>query len=328
MVSEPARREANCYHRGMIRPAYLAGSWYPADAETCRAALDAHSRSATRLAAGTRRLGKAVAGRGGVAPGDGGAAAGLSPTPIRHHGLIGPHAGMAYSGDAAGRAYGRLARDHAGADLAVVFGSHRGPRGPNTVFRHDGWQTPLGVIQGATELADRLAAELELEDEPGRPTRPDNGVELHLPFVRHFFPGADLLMLGVAAAEIAIDIGDHVGALVRSQGRHAVFIGSTDLTHYGPNYDYSPRGAGTAAVSFVREENDRGFIDAVLDGDEAAALGHAIDHQSACCPGAAVAAMAAVRGGPDGSHPELVDHYLSYDIRRDESFVGYASILL
>jgi MEMO1 family protein len=279
----------------MEREAYLAGRWYPSDERACRTAVEAHAKGTTPPAGDWRAL-------------------------------IGPHAGFTYSGDAAGKAYRWLAASHPDADLVVVFGAHRGPSGPSTIFRGSAWRTPLGKLVTAQPLADRLAADLDLDDEPAAPYDPDNAVELHLPFVAHFFARAELLVLGVPAAEVALAIGQRAGELVRD--RNAVFIGSTDLTHYGPNYAFSPHGSGAAAVGWVRDVNDRGFLDAVLADDPRAALGHARAHHSACCPGAAIAAMEAARAYTGALHPTLVDHYLSSDVRPSSSFVGYAGIVM
>jgi MEMO1 family protein len=279
----------------MSRPAFLAGRWYPGDADSCRAAIEAHAARAAPITGDFR-------------------------------GLIGPHAGWAYSGDCAARGYTCLASRHADAELVVIFGSHRGPSGPNTIFRSEAWQTPLGPLAVDRELTLEIASALGLDEEPEIPMRPDNAVELHLPFVRHFFPTAEIVMMGVAASEIAIEIGRRAGELARAHGKDAVFIGSTDLTHYGPSYDFSPAGGGERAVAWVRDENDGGFVRAILEDDTRGALAHARDHRSACCPGAAVAAIEAARAAGALGAPQLVDHYLSYDVRPDASFVGYASI--
>jgi len=281
----------------MERPALLAGAWYPADEDACRAAVRRHAK-------------------------------GTEPEGTGYRGLVGPHAGWTYSGDCAGRAYKWLAASGDDRDLVVVFGSHRGPEGPNTVLLADGWQTPLGPLRTARLLADEIASELGLLEEPIQPLRPDNGAELHMPFVRHFFPRADLLMLGVAASETATTIGQRVGEIVRAASRDAVFVGSTDLTHYGPNYAFAPAGDGPAAVQWVRDENDRGFLDAVLAADSRGVVAHAASHSSACCSGAVAAVLEAVRAYSGRCEPRLVDHYLSCDVVPSSSFVGYAGLVL
>lgn len=274
------------------RRAFLAGRWYPASPEACARAIDAHVGDASGDATGA----------------------------------IGPHAGWTYSGDCAGAAY-RALGDRRDAELVVIFGSHRGPHGPSTVFVADTWETPLGDL--ATDpIAETVRAELGLADEPVSPARPDNAVELHLPFVRRVFPRARLLMLGVEASERALTIGRRVGEMVREAGRAAAFVGSTDLTHYGPNYGWAPHGTGDDAVTWVRDVNDAGFLDALEADDPRAALAHAVEHQSACCPGATIATMEAVRAYAGQISPRVVSHTLSWDVRPDTSFVGYGAIAL
>ncbi|MEQ8455323.1 MAG: AmmeMemoRadiSam system protein B [Sandaracinaceae bacterium] len=280
----------------MDRPAPLAGRWYPRDPGACRDAVERYGADA-------------------------------EPASEPHRGLLAPHAGWAFSGDVAGRGYRGLAAAHPDPSVVVLFGSHRGPDGPDTVFVGEGWATPLGRI-ATHPMAATLREALSLAEEPREPIRPDNAVELHLPFIAHYFPGAPMIMLGIAMAPAALEIGRHVGAALREAGEAPVFIGSTDLTHYGPNYAFAPRGRGPEAVRWVREENDRGFLDAIEQGDPGRALAHGIEHQSACCPGAAAATMEAVRAFEGAVHPRLVSHTLSWDIRPDDSFVGYASVLL
>ncbi len=280
----------------MVRPALFAGQWYPEDPAECRRAIEEYAEAA----------------RGEGA----------------YRGLVAPHAGWLYSGAAAGCGFATLAQAAASAEVVVVYGSHRSAGGPNTVFRGTAWETPLGPLENATELADELAGGLALEDEPVFPHRPDNGIELQLPFVRHFFPEARLLALGVAAAPIALEIGRWVGRVLAEHEVAAAVVASTDLTHYGPNYGLVDHGTGEAAARWVRDVNDRGYIDRVLAADAVGSLEHAERNASACCPGAVAAAIETLRASGHTPAPELCDHYLSYDVEPHSSFVGYAAILL
>ena len=99
--------------------------------------------------------------------------------------------------------------------------------------------------------------------EPEAPQRPDNAVEVQMPFIRHFFPNAQIAMMGIAASKEAIVIGESVGAICKNLGKDTVFVGSTDLTHYGPNYGYMPRGMGDEAVA--RECVDAAVVPELLD---------------------------------------------------------------
>jgi AmmeMemoRadiSam system protein B len=112
-----------------------------------------------------------------------------------------------------------------------------------------------------------------------------------------------------------------------------VVAGSTDLTHYGRNYGFSPRGQGQAALTWVRELNDRRFIEAVLSGDPDAVLSRAEGEASACSAGAALGVLGFVQV-PGRDRAALGAELLAYGTSADadkaggvpDSFVGYAAI--
>jgi len=281
----------------MKRRAYLAGQWYPGDAKSCEQEIVSYTRDI-------------------IANSD------------QQCGLIGPHAGWRFSGACAARAYKSASQNAQDIDLVVIFGSHKSGREQHSIFLGDSWETPLGDLDIASDLTNAISKNEDFMAEPVAPNFIDNAVEVHLPFVKHFFPKAQLLMLGISPTKDALRLGEKVGAFLNEKNVKAFFVGSTDLTHYGPNYRFSPKGAGPQAVEWVRQENDLGFIEALLAKQTAQAIEHALEHQSACCPGAAAATMEAVKAYRGSLKPELGEHLLSYDILPSDSFVGYASIIL
>lgn len=283
----------------MIRQAYLAGSWYPKEKTECRNAIEQYEDSCAEIS------------------GDW-----LS--------AMVPHAGWYYSGAAMEIAYRSLAKTKSDAELVVIFGSHRGVDGPNTIFLDEGWDTPLGVVFTDNDISATVNKLLNCEQEPCIPQQADNAIEVQLPFIRHFFPRARLLMLGVAASVQAIETGRLVGDICRQSGRNTIFVGSTDLTHYGTMYGFTPQGSGAKASAWVRNQNDRGFLEAMLSMNYLDAIAHAQKNKSACCPGAAVAAFAARQSFIQPNKqtgPTLAKHYLSCDINPSFNFVGYGSLM-
>lgn len=280
-----------------MRPAYLQNKWYPGDELDCRNAMDHFAASTT-------------------------------PKVGDYKALIAPHAGWAFSGEAMGQGYRWLSEMNPNADLVVIFGAHRGPFGPTTIFSSDSWETPVGNLINAAPIAQEIKQELGIASEPERPGRPDNAAEVHMPFIKHFFPKAEFLMLGVPASQEALAIGNTVEKISKSFKRNAVFIGSTDLTHYGPQYNFSDHGEGDAAKSWVRDTNDRGFIDPLLQANPLEALKHAEAHQSACCPGAALASWQAAQNSKEQvATGHEITHYLSSDVIPGDNFVGYCSLI-
>jgi hypothetical protein len=154
----------------------------------------------------------------------------------------------------------------------------------------------------------------------------DNTVEIQLAMVKYFFPEAKLLAVRSPVSLKAKELGEAVADIAQTEGISLVAIGSTDLTHYGPNYGFLPKGFGQKDVEWVKQENDKGFIDRALEMDIEGLLNHAEENDSACSAGAAASAIATCKalGAKKGT---LLDYYTSYEVLPDDSFVGYAGIV-
>ena len=275
------------------RERMLPVGWYPASASACKAEID-------KFIAGT---------------------ASLPPGTIVYGGII-PHAGWHFSGKAAARVF-YLAAKAVQPQVVCIFGGHLGGSSPPLLVADDAWETPLGDLPLATEFYAPLAKRLTLREEyPG-----DNTIEVQIPFIKYFFPQAKVLALRSPHNATAIELGQAVAAVAQELKVSLLAFGSTDLTHYGPNYGFSPKGYGPEAVKWVKEVNDKKFIAEALKLDGAGMLKTAAEDQSACSAGGAVAAVATAKA--DGAHKAaLVDYYTSYEVMPNDSFVGYAGILL
>jgi len=234
---------------------------------------------------------------------------------------IAPHAGWRYSGKIAAKAIAALGGT---IETLVVIGGHLPAGYPPLFAMEDAVSTPLGPMTINATLRAALLNELGgVEDR-----YPDNTVEVLLPMARFFFPEATLLWLRLPAELRSFDAGRAIVAATERLGCAIAVLASTDLTHYGPNYGFTPKGTGPDALSWMREVNDRRFIDAVISGDAAAVLERAETDSSSCSAGAVLGAMgfASARGfGP----ARLLEYGTSVDgIDADEvdSFVGYAAM--
>ena len=93
----------------------------------------------------------------------------------------------------------------------------------------------------------------------------------------------------------ALAVGRAAAAVIEKADKQVVCIASTDLTHYGPNYGFMPRGVGPEAVRWAHEVNDREFIDAAVALDAKRLLESSTTNYNACGGGAAAAAVVAVK---------------------------------
>lgn len=237
-----------------------------------------------------------------------------------------PHAGWVYSGEVACGVFRCLQSGGSAPETVVLFGRHLHPGSRNYIMKEGQWSTPLGELSVDQGLGEGLASRFDFVQETATRYEQDNTIELQLPFVKFFFPNALILPLGLPPSVSSPTIGEAVAEVAGMIGRRIVAIGSTDLTHYGPNYGFTPKGSGSDAVKWVKEQNDRRVVERILKMDAAGVIQESLRNQNACCAGAVSAAIAASTKLGAGSGFEL-SYSSSYDIRPDSSFVGYAGIL-
>ena len=246
-----------------------------------------------------------------------------------------PHAGWYYSGIPAAIAVSSL---DAEAETVAIVGGHL-PRGmPILQAGEDGVRTPLGVMPIDAEL--RAAFSTRIRARPD--SYEDNTVEALLPMVHYFFPKACLLWLRFPADLSSFEAGKLLADAASSLGKKIAVLASTDLTHYGPNYGFSPHGRGRPALEWVMKVNDAAFIRAVLEGNPSRVLERAESDRSACSAGAALGALgfaASLKGGRGNAQARLLDYRSSADAGKEpdeelpddevpDSFVGYAAMAL
>ncbi len=230
-----------------------------------------------------------------------------------------PHAGWDFSGKAALSVILSVA---APVDTCVVIGGHLPPGAGVFAAFEDAYETPLGNMEADASLLAGLKSLLPLHED----ISPDNTVEIQLPFLKYAFPDAKALWLRAAPSQEAVRLGEALHQLAGQTGKHVLVLGSTDLTHYGPDYGFTSHGRGEKAHAWVKEINDKKIIDALTGLDLTAALTAAEADASACSAGGAVAAAAYARAG-GATRGVLLAHYTSYDIFPHDSFVGYAAIV-
>jgi AmmeMemoRadiSam system protein B len=211
-------------------------------------------------------------------------------------------------------------------DTIVIFGRHLHPGGANYLMKDGSWSTPLGELEIDKDLGEGLSSEYKFRVETASSYEQDNTIEVQLPFIKYLFPDVKILPLGLPPAMASISIGKRTAEIAMDLGKKILILGSTDLTHYGYNYGFTPKGTGEAAVEWVKNENDRKIVDLMLDMDMTGIINESLINYNACCGGAVAAAIASLKalGAKKG---EKIIYTTSYDVRPDSSFVGYVGIV-
>jgi AmmeMemoRadiSam system protein B len=280
-----------------IRRAVFAGSWYPARASECEREIKQFLKEGEKRTVADRKL------VGGIVP----------------------HAGWYFSGSSACNVINCLKSAEA-TDVFVVFGMHLHPESPCFMMTEGAWETPFGELPVHETLAGELAKRFSFTIETPDSFTQDNTVELQLPFIKYFFEDATIVAMGVPPAINSLEIGKRVAEIAKRLDLQVNVLGSTDLTHYGYNYGFVSRGTGPSAVEWVKHENDRRVIDAMLAMAPENVISEALANQNACCAGAAATAIAT--GKELGAEKaETIAYTTSYDKSPGDSFVGYVGIV-
>jgi len=283
-----------------IRKSSFSGSWYPESASECEEEIAGFLKDS--------RFQK--------------------PPQGDYIGGIVPHAGWYFSGSLACNVISAISSQDTGKepDAVVVFGMHMHPNSTPCIMTEGAWETPFGNIDIEREISAQLTKKFPFNVETANRFTQDNTIELQLPFVKYFFPGSKLIPVGVPPSEKALAIARSIVDIANQTGKTIKVIGSTDLTHYGSNYGFSPKGSGRDAVDWVKDHNDQKAIDLMLDLNPEDVIAEGLASQNACCSGAAASAIESSKViGAKQAH--FIGYSSSYEKHPGESFVGYAGIV-
>ena len=160
----------------------------------------------------------------------------------------------------------------------------------------------------------------------------EHSIEVNVPFIKFRFPQASIVPILMPPMPSIIETARRIGEVLASQGGKVVCIGSSDLTHYGNDYGFTPAGLGAKGCKWAKEVNDKSLISSILEMDCGKVLEKGVNDCSACGPGAIAATIAAAKE-LGARKARLLSHIDSSEIMREkfarssESSVGYAGVV-
>jgi AmmeMemoRadiSam system protein B len=286
----------------LTRSPAVAGQFYPDSSESCRAQVASLLAAAPEL------------------PADFVALAGIAP-----------HAGWVCSGAVAAQVVRALAA-RGGVETFVIFGAvHRPMRSAAAVYDRGAWETPLGEALIDEPLAAAVVRSGPLVAANPRAHDEEHSIEVEVPFIQHLAPSARLLPIMVSPSSAAAEVGQVVARAAAELGRRVAFLGSTDLTHYGPRYRFAPQGLGPDGIRWAKEVNDRRMLDLVTGLAAGQIVHEAAEHHNACGPGAIAATIAAAQAA-GATTGRVLNHTNSNEVLcsrygQMEDAVGYAGVV-
>jgi AmmeMemoRadiSam system protein B/AmmeMemoRadiSam system protein A len=224
-----------------VRPAYCAGSWYPADPGTLTKQVD----DLLARPSPPKRAERPLA-------------------------VISPHAGYRFSAPVAAAGYACL-RGHTYKRVIVLAFSHRNAgryQGVDVPRELTAYATPLGNVPIDREVCDQLLSSPQFDSHPGIDGG-EHSLELQLPFLQRVLKEFSLVPLLVGRMSDG-DYAQAAQAITPWLDEDTLLVASSDFTHYGRSFGYQPfrkdkpnklqKLAEQAAAPILRCDYD-GFVD-------------------------------------------------------------------
>ena len=280
-----------------VRDYLLTGGWYPHSKNELTALLDGYFEKAGKTAI---------------------------PGTVR--GIVAPHAGYAYSGLCAARAYKQLQGQKAAVSRVIVLGSshHSGFYGA-CVSDYSHNSTPLGKIEVDRMVVDRLRRNPGFRTD-NRIMRFEHSIENQLPFLQKVLKDHHFKIVPILFGRLDREDFPRLAAVIgRFVDSGTVVVASSDLNHYGRNFNYTP------FIADIKENLtrlDKGMIETMVDLDTGAYFDYKASTGITMCGFVPVGILLHIF--PAGTHDaRLMDYSRSGDRNQDYTLsVSYASVVI
>ena len=229
-------------------------------------------------------------------------------------GIMVPHAGYVYSGSIAAEAYKAVEIPQT---ILILGPNHHGLGGQATVFAEGAWQTPLGEVPIAEDLASRLLLDCDILEADGMAHRFEHSIEVQIPFLQMLREDLRILPISLRHGDLEdwLQLGRQIGQSLLRCGERVLLVASSDMNHF-------------ESAAFT-EKVDREAIDKMENFDAAGLYTLVREKNISMCgviPAVVMLEAAAVLGATSCS---LLRYDHSGKVNGDmQSVVGYASLVV
>ena len=228
-------------------------------------------------------------------------------------GLVAPHAGYVYSGKTAAYVY-NLLRGKTCKRVVVISPSHSEYFPGSSVFKGDGYQTPIGVVEIDNEFASRLVEKSKNIFRGVEGHRSEHALEVQLPFLQTVLKEFKIVPV-VMGDQGKIFVDELAEKLAEVADDETLIVASSDMSHF-----YSKMDANK--LDSVVEERINNFDFNSLQSD--------LDKKKTeACGGGPIVAMMKAASLRNKNHSTVIHRSDSGDITGDtKEVVGYLSAIV
>ncbi|MCK4545811.1 MAG: AmmeMemoRadiSam system protein B [Candidatus Eisenbacteria sp.] len=275
-----------------VRKSILAGSWYEGNKKGLAAQVDGYLEKVTPSEIGGRILG-----------------------------LISPHAGYFYSGQAAAYGYAQI-KGKSYNRVIVIAPSHRFSFGGISILDVTHYETPLGKIPLDVKNCRKLL-EMEGFSTVAQAHAQEHSLEIQLPFLQRVLGDFELvpMVVGNLRRSEYPGLSDAIRSIV---DENTLIVASSDFTHYGDRFGYLPFRDN---VQENLRKLDMGAVDLIEKKDREGFLDYKAETGATICGAAAIALLIGTL--PEAAVGKTLTYYTSGDVTGEwDSSVSYVSMAL
>jgi MEMO1 family protein len=235
-------------------------------------------------------------------------------TKVDSPGCMVPHAGYIYSGHVAGAVFSKI---NIPSRCFVICPNHTGLGRPLSIMSEGAWETPLGAVAIASDLANELKDAFSPLTEDTKAHHAEHAIEVELPFLQALRPDITFVpvALGTSQFELLEALGHALAKVIAAQSDPILIVASSDMNHY--ESDEITRTKDAKAIEQILKLDARSLFDVIKK-----------ENISMCGFGAAVTMLAATKR-LGAISAELVRYATSADVSGDqEMVVGYAGVVV
>lgn len=277
--------------RDIVRPAAVAGQFYPSNAAELTGMIDGFLKEARPPQA-----------KGMI------------------QGLIVPHAGYVFSGKVAGYGFKELQGEDI--DTVIIIGNSHHARFKGASILQEGfYETPLDRVEVDSELAKAIAAENRTFMYQPVADMKEHSLEVEVPFLQSVLKGFKIvpILLGNDDDGEGQALADAI--LKHIKGKNVALIASSDLSHY-PSYNDAKFSDGKVIASILTGKVEN--LDTAATEIEKFGIKNL---GTAACGMDAIKVVMEVMKGLGANEIKLLNAANSGDVSNDRSrVVGYAAI--
>ncbi|MGC9108927.1 MAG: AmmeMemoRadiSam system protein B [Caldimicrobium sp.] len=242
----------------------------------------------------------------------------FSPEKIEALGIVVPHAGYMYSGEVAGKVYGKILPP----EVAIIMGpNHTGLGERVSLFDGESFLTPLGEAQIEKRLSELLLAETKLVKKDKWAHLREHSLEVQLPFLQFLTPHIKILPLCLwdldlqEIKELGRALAKAIKIYKEETGKKVLIVASSDFSHYEPQK--------------VAQKKDSLAIKEILSLSEENLLRVVFSEKISMCGVIPVSVTLFACKELGAKNTLLVDYKTSGDVTGDyTAVVGYGGIII